>query len=149
MPAFLTEDFLNEDPLARYRREHDEQQVEFARQRRREERERQRAQQAVPAPDDYWAEVDRRIEEKLIAAIKAMDQGLTELLDQQHASIQEALDRRDAAIQALRNEIEIKLGLGRKLARLKAEVAEARQQARDRELESSSVSLARYAMKSS
>jgi hypothetical protein len=37
-----------------------------------------------------------------------------------------ALDRRDAKIQALRDEIEIKIGLGRKLARLKAEVAEAR-----------------------
>jgi hypothetical protein len=33
MTAFLNEDFLNEDALTRYRREHDEQQAEFARQR--------------------------------------------------------------------------------------------------------------------
>jgi chromosome segregation ATPase len=136
MPAFLTEDFLNEDPLTRYRREHDEQQEELARQRRREERERQRTQQVALAPDDYWAEVDRRIQEKFDNAIAAAGEALGELLDKQHESLQAALDRRDRAIQALRDEVEIKIGLGRKLARLKAEAAEARQQARERELES-------------
>jgi hypothetical protein len=64
MTSFLNEEFLNEDPLTRYRREHDEQQAELARNRRREERERQRMQQVALAPDDYWAEVDRRIQEK-------------------------------------------------------------------------------------
>ena len=55
--------------------------------------------------------------------------GEVRLFDQQHTSIQAALDKCDRAIQALRDEVEIKIGLGRKLARLKAEVAEARQQA--------------------
>jgi DNA repair exonuclease SbcCD ATPase subunit len=136
MTSFLTEDFLNEDPLTRYRREHDEQQAELARQRRREERERQRTQQVVPAPDDYWAEVDRRIEEKFNNAIAAAGEALGELLDKQHASLQAALDKRDHAIQALRDEVEIKIGLGRKLARFKTELDQARQQARERELES-------------
>jgi chromosome segregation ATPase len=138
MTSFLTEEFLNEDPLRRYRREHDEQQAELARQRRLEERERQRTEvrQVVPAPDDYWAEIDRRIEEKFNVVIKAVDEVLGKMFDAQHENIQAALDRRDAKIQALRDEIEIKIGLGRKLARFKAEVAEARQQARERELES-------------
>jgi chromosome segregation ATPase len=58
------------------------------------------------------------------------------LLDKQHASLQAALDKRDHAIQALRDEVEIKIGLGRKLARFKTELDQARQQARERELES-------------
>jgi DNA repair exonuclease SbcCD ATPase subunit len=130
------EDFLNEDPLRRYQREHAEQEAEFARQRRREERIQQRTQQVVPAPDDYWAEVDRRIEEKFNNAIAAAGEALGELLDKQHESLQAALDRRDRATQALRDEVEIKVGLGRKLARFKTELDQARQQARERELES-------------
>jgi chromosome segregation ATPase len=51
------------------------------------------------------------------------------LLDQQHGRIQEALDRRDAKIEDLRREIEIKLGLKAKLARAQREIAEARAQA--------------------
>jgi hypothetical protein len=84
MTSFLNEDFLNEDPLRRYQREHDEQQAELARQRRREERERQRteARQVAPAPDEYWAEVDRRIQEKFDNAIAAAGEALGELLDQ-------------------------------------------------------------------
>jgi DNA repair exonuclease SbcCD ATPase subunit len=129
-------DFLDEDPLRRYQREYAERQEELARERRREERERQRnVSQVAMAPDDYWAEVDRRIEEKFNVVLEAAGRALGDLLDKQHESIQAALDRRDHAIQALRDEVEIKIGLGRKLARLKAEAAEARQQARDRELE--------------
>jgi hypothetical protein len=105
----------------RYRREHDEQQAELARNRRREERERQRTQQVALAPDDYWAEVDRRIQEKFDNAIAAAGEALGKLLDKQHESLQAALDRRDRAIQALRDEVEIKIGLGRKRARLKGE----------------------------
>jgi chromosome segregation ATPase len=138
MTSFLNEEFLNEDPLVRYRREHDEQQAELARQRRREERERQRTEvrQVAIAPDDYWAEVDRRIEEKLNVILEAAGEAIGKLLDKQHESLQSALDRRDRAIQALRDEIEIKIGLGRKLARFKTELDQARQQARERELES-------------
>jgi chromosome segregation ATPase len=138
MSAFLTEDFLNEDPLRRYQREFNEQQEELARQRRREERERQRTEvrQVAIAPDDYWAEVDRRIEEKLNVILEAAGEAIGKLLDKQHESLQSALDRRDRAIQALRDEIEIKIGLGRKLARFKTELDQARQQARERELES-------------
>jgi chromosome segregation ATPase len=138
MTSFLNEEFLNEDPLVRYRSEHDEQQAELARQRRREERERQRTEvrQVAIAPDDYWAEVDRRIEEKLNVILEAAGEAIGKLLDKQHESLQSALDRRDRAIQALRDEIEIKIGLGRKLARFKTELDQARQQARERELES-------------
>jgi chromosome segregation ATPase len=127
MTSFLNEDFLNEDALVRYRREHAEQQAEFARHRAHEERERRRAQQTVDAQTASWVEwVDARIEEKLNGVIKAMDQELTELLDKQHEQIQAALDQRDRAIQRLRDEVEVKLSLGRKVARLKAEIAEAR-----------------------
>jgi len=118
----------DDDVMARYRREHDEQQEAIARKRRDEERAQQRTQ-VVPAPDDYWAQVDARIEEKFNVILDAVGQALDQLLDKQHENIQAALDRRDDAIQALRNEVEIKIGLGRKLARLKAEIAEARQEA--------------------
>jgi hypothetical protein len=85
-------------------------------------------QQTMDAQTASWVEwVDARIEEKLNVVIKAMDQELGELIDRQHEKIQDALTRRDLAIQALRDEVEIKLSLQRKVARLKAEVAEARQ----------------------
>jgi chromosome segregation ATPase len=74
----------------------------------------------------WVAWVDARIEAKFNAVIEAVDQALGKMFDMQHEEIQSALDRRDAKIQAVRDEIEIKIGLGRKLARLKAEVAEAR-----------------------
>jgi DNA repair exonuclease SbcCD ATPase subunit len=117
------------DPLAKYRREHELQELESARERRQEEREQRREQQIVDTRTESWiAWIDARVEQKLNSALEAVGQALGELLDQQHEKIQAALDRRDAAIQALRNELDIKIGLGRKLARLKAEVDEARQQ---------------------
>jgi hypothetical protein len=85
----------------------------------------------VPAPTmdaktAAWAEwVDARIEEKCSRITEALE-ALSESCVTQQEKIQAALDQRDAAIQGLRDEIEIKIGLGRKLARLKAEVAEAR-----------------------
>jgi chromosome segregation ATPase len=112
-------------------RDRREAELERSRQRRHEEPVQQRTQQVAPASDDYWAEVDRRIAAKFDLVIEAVGQALGDLLDKQHESIQAALDKRDAKIQELRDEVEIKIGLGRKLARLKAEVAEARQQAPD------------------
>ena len=97
----------------------------------REERTQQRtqSQQVAPGSDDFWGHVDARIEQKGDDILEAVGEVLAQLFDKEHASIQAALDKRDHAIQALRDEVEIKIGLGRKLARLKAEVAEARQQA--------------------
>jgi hypothetical protein len=64
------------DPLAKYRRECEQQEAEFARQRAHEERERQRAQaQQAVATNDYWAEVDRRIEEKFNVILEACGEG--------------------------------------------------------------------------
>jgi predicted nucleic acid-binding Zn-ribbon protein len=133
MPSAHTINFPDDpDPLARYRREYEQQEAELARQRRQEERERQRsASQVALAPDDYWAEVDRRIEEKLNAAIETVGKAVGELLDKQHESLQSALDRRDAKIEALHHEIEIKVGLRRRLDRLQSEITAARQQAPD------------------
>jgi chromosome segregation ATPase len=131
MPSPHTINFPDDpDPLARYRREYEQQEEELARKRAREERVQQRAEsQKVAALDDYWGQVDARIEQKLNVILKAMDQELGELFDKQHESLQSALDRRDAAIKALRDEVEIKIGLGRKLGKLKAEIDQARQQA--------------------
>jgi hypothetical protein len=85
------------------------------------------AAQTMDAQTASWcAWVDARIDQKINAIVKAMDQELGELFDKQHESLQSALDRRDAAIKALRDEVEIKLGLSRKLARLKSEITEAR-----------------------
>jgi septal ring factor EnvC (AmiA/AmiB activator) len=86
--------------------------------------------QQMDATTASWVEwVDARIEAKFNAVIEAVDQALGKMFDTQHEEIQSALDRRDAKIQALRDEVDIKLGLKAKVARLKAEVAEARQQA--------------------
>jgi hypothetical protein len=96
MPSFLTEDFLNESPLVRYRREHDEQQAELARERRREKLEQQRTQsQQVAVSDDFWGQVDARIEQKIAVILETVSQALDQLVDNQHASIQAALDKRD------------------------------------------------------
>jgi chromosome segregation ATPase len=117
------------DPLTKYRREHEQQRAEIARERDERARQRTQLQQVAPGSDDFWGHVDARIEEKGDLILEAVGEALGQLFDKQHASIQAALDKRDHAIQALRDEVEIKIGLGRKLARLKAEVAEARQQA--------------------
>ena len=140
MTAFLTEDFLNEDPLARYRREHDERQAELVQARRREARDQQRnASQVAMAPDEYWREVDARIEEKINAAMEVCAEEVVKLLNKEHDRVQAGLDQRDAKIQALRDEVEIKIGLSRKLARLKGEVEQARQRQPDFEAELASL----------
>jgi chromosome segregation ATPase len=86
--------------------------------------------QQMEAQTASWVEwVDGRIEQMRDFILDTVGQALGELLDKEHASFQVALDKRDRAIEMLRDEIEIKIGLGRKLAKLKAEVAEAQQQA--------------------
>ena len=70
------------DPLAKYRREHDEQQEAIARKRRDEERAQQRTQQVAQAHDDFWGHVDARIEQKgdviFEAVVEAVGQALGE-----------------------------------------------------------------------
>jgi hypothetical protein len=89
-------------------------------------------QQTMDATTASWVEwVDARIEAKCAAVIEVVDEVLGKMFDAQHDKIQSALDKRDAKIQALRDEIDVKLSLARKVARLKTEVAEARQQAPD------------------
>ena len=60
-----------------------------------------------------------------------MTQALDKLVDNLHTSLQGALDKRDRAIEALRHEIDVKIGIGRKIARLKTEIAAARAMAPD------------------
>jgi chromosome segregation ATPase len=85
-------------------------------------------QQQMDATTASWAEwIDARIEAKFNAVIEAVDQALGKMFDTQHEEIQNALDRRDAKIQAVRDELDIRINLGRKVARLKGEIAEARQ----------------------
>jgi chromosome segregation ATPase len=131
MPSSHTINFPDDpDPLARYRRETEQQEEELARKHRQEQRERQRnASQVALAADDYWAEIDRRIEQSGEAILKTVGAALDKVIDNLHGSVQVALDRRDDAIEEVRRELEIKLGLGRKLASFKEELAEARQQA--------------------
>jgi hypothetical protein len=84
-------------------------------------------QQSMSAETASWVDwVDARIDEKCAAVIKAVDEALGKMFDVQHEQIQRALDVRDGKIQALRDEIDIKLGLKAKVARLKAEVSQAR-----------------------
>jgi SMC interacting uncharacterized protein involved in chromosome segregation len=126
----LNEDFLNEDALTRYRRE-DAQQKEALARERAAEREQQSNVQTMDADTqkrwDEWA--DNKIEQKSEFILAVVKEAFGQWTDEHHKNVQAALDRRDGAIQALRDEVEIKIGLSRKLARLKAEVAEARQQA--------------------
>jgi chromosome segregation ATPase len=112
-----------------YRREHEQQRAEIARERDERARQRTQSQQIAPGSDDFWGHVDARIEQKGDVILEAVGEALGQLFDKEQASIQAALDKRDHAIQALRDEVEIKIGLGRKLAKLKAEVEQARQQA--------------------
>jgi chromosome segregation ATPase len=101
--------------------------LERSRQRRHEERAEQPPPQTMDAQTASWVEwVDARIEEKFNVVLDIVGEALGKLFDKQHENLQSALDRRDAAIQALRDEVEVKLSLGRKVARLKAEIAEAR-----------------------
>jgi hypothetical protein len=84
--------------------------------------------QQMDATTASWAEwIDARIEAKFNAVIEAVDQALGKMFDTQHEEIQNALDRRDAKIQTVRDELDIRINLGRKVARLKGEIAEARQ----------------------
>jgi hypothetical protein len=87
-------------------------------------------QQSMSAETASWVDwVDARIDEKCAAVIKAVDEALGKMFDVQHEQIQRALDVRDGKIADLRAEVDVKLGLKAKVARLKAEVAEARAQA--------------------
>jgi chromosome segregation ATPase len=112
--------------------------LERARRRPREEREQRRAEsrQIASASDEFWAHVDARIEENGDVILEAVGEALGQSFDKQHASIQEALDRRDAEIKllkrevgALRSEVELKLKLKSELAAARAEVEELRQRA--------------------
>jgi chromosome segregation ATPase len=125
MPRFLTEDFLNEDSLQRYRREYDEQQEEFARQRRQEER-RQRTQ-VTTSPDDYWNEVDARIDAKLGRVIEALE-AFSEACVGQLENLQAKLAGQDREIQQLNKRFEVEISLARKLSKVQREFDQARQQ---------------------
>jgi hypothetical protein len=87
-------------------------------------------QTTMDAQTASWVEwVDARIEAKTSAVLEIVNQVLGQMFDAQHDRIQEALDRKGAQIEDLRRELEIKLGLKAKVARLKSEISEARQQA--------------------
>jgi chromosome segregation ATPase len=138
MTSVLPSDYLTEDGLTRYRREHREEEERLARERRQEARERQRTRQAVSAPDDYWAEVDARIARQVAVILETVSQALDQLVDKLHASVRQGFDKRDRAIAGLERQIKLlrdEIGLERSLANFKVEVEQARQQARDRELE--------------
>jgi chromosome segregation ATPase len=114
------------DPLARYRREQEQQEEEFARKRRQEERERQRTQaQQAAATNDYWAQVDARIEEKFNLALDVAG----EAIGIERGTFQQALRRRDAEIRllrrelrTLRNELDTKLNLQAEVAAARGEI---------------------------
>jgi hypothetical protein len=126
-PAFLPADFLNEDPMRRYVREHNEQEAELARQRRRAEREwqRTRSQQVVPTPDD-----PEPLQVYIAPAGWATSQGaleaaVGEVIASERRDFQQALDKRDREIESLRREIKMlrdEVGLERGLTALKAEL---------------------------
>jgi chromosome segregation ATPase len=112
--------------------------LERSRQRRHEEPVRpQRTQQTMDAQPASWVEwVDARIEEKFNVVLDIVGEALGKLFDKQHASIQEALDRRDAEIKLLkrelrsmRAEVALKLTLKTELAAAQAEIDELRQRA--------------------
>jgi hypothetical protein len=85
------------------------------------------AQQTMSAETASWVEwIDARIDAKCAAVIEVVDEVLGKMFDTQHDKVQSALDQRDRKIQDLRNELEIKLGLSRKLGKLKTEVEQAR-----------------------
>jgi chromosome segregation ATPase len=65
-------------------------------------------------------------------------EALGKTVDNLHESMQEAFDRRDAKIRELRDEVEIKIGLGRRLTKLKGEIERAtnRQPSYEAELKS-------------
>ena len=119
------------DPLARYRREHEQQEAELARNRRHEERVQQRTQQTMDAQTASWVEwVDARIGEKFNATLDATG----EVIGHERGAFQQALRKRDAEIRllrrelrSLRTEVELKLKLKRELAAARAEVEELRQ----------------------
>ena len=87
----------------------------------------------LPAQDSTtasWVEwIDARIDAAIAAAIDDLTPALIKMFDNAHDRVQEALDARDAKIQAVRDEIEVKIGLGRKLARAKAEIEQLRERA--------------------
>jgi predicted RNase H-like nuclease (RuvC/YqgF family) len=96
----------------------------------------------APAPEPVPQQIPEYWPAQTIFDVVGEAVGL--LLKKQGESFQKALEKRDAAIQTLRDEVEIKIGLSRKLARLKVQIAEARQMQpnfgqaldkRDREIE--------------
>jgi chromosome segregation ATPase len=118
------------DRVARWRREAEQQEEEFARQRAAEREQQKQRTQMDARTQAGWVEwIDARVETKSKYILEVVKEAFNQFTDEQYKSFQAALDRRDHAIQALRDEVEIKIGLSRKLARLKAEIAEARQQA--------------------
>jgi chromosome segregation ATPase len=121
------------DGLARYRREYEQQEEELARQRAREERQQQRAQaQQVARAEDFWAQVDARIEEQcnIVTEVAGEASGLV------RQDFQEALARRDEKIRnlrrelaTLRTELGVRLKLAAELAAARSEIEEMRQRA--------------------
>jgi hypothetical protein len=101
------EDFMNEDALTRYRREAAEQEAEFARQRKREERAQQRTQSQqvapVPASDPelmiYIAPPD------WAQSQEALTEALGQVIASERRDFQQALAKRDREIEGLRREL--------------------------------------------
>jgi chromosome segregation ATPase len=123
----------DDDPLAQYRREFEQQEEALARQRAREERQQQRAQaQQVARAEDFWAQVDARIEEQcnIVTEVAGEASGLV------RRDFQEALARRDEKIRnlrrelaTLRTELGVRLKLAAELTAARSEIEELRQRA--------------------
>jgi hypothetical protein len=104
--------------------------LERSRQRRHEERAEQPPSQTMDAQTASWVEwVDARIDQKCAAVIEAVDEALGKMFDAQHENVQSALNQRDAKIEDLRRELDVKIGLKARVDRLKSEITEARAQA--------------------
>jgi hypothetical protein len=76
---------------------------------------------------DFFGHVDERIARTTAAIYKNVANAIDMLIDRLHESVQRALDARDREIKLLRDEVAVARGL----AKLKAEVKQARRQAPD------------------
>ena len=120
------------DPLARYRREFEQDQERIARERRAAERADRAA--AATTANNFWNEIDQRIEHSRVV----LEEAVGGVIASERREFHEALRRRDDRIKdlkrevaTLRTQVEVELRLASQLAAAKAEIAELRQRAPD------------------